>query len=150
MISRVDDAVAMFEEGYNCAQAVFATYADLFGMDKETALKVSCSMGGGMGRMREVCGTVSGMSLLAGLKEGNIDPKDQEAKRANYELVRLMADKFKEENGSIVCRELLGLETREASAAPEERTKQYYQKRPCKELVEQAARIVEEILFIEQ
>lgn len=150
MISRVNDAVEMFLQGYNCAQSVFATYADLFDMDRETALKVSCSMGGGMGRMREVCGTVSAMSMLAGLKTGNVDPENQQAKTENYELVRLMADRFKEENGSIVCRELLGITEREASAAPEERTGLYYKKRPCKEMIRLAAQIVEETLVGEQ
>ena len=75
MRSRVDEAVQTFESGYNCAQAVFATYADLFGLSKETALKLSSPMGAGVGRMREICGAVSGMALLSGLKEGNIDPK---------------------------------------------------------------------------
>ena len=80
MESRVQDAVMLFESGFNCAQSVFAAYADLFGMDRETALKLACPMGAGVGRMREVCGTVSAMAMLSGLKMGNTDPSDEEAK----------------------------------------------------------------------
>ncbi|MBD5460258.1 MAG: C_GCAxxG_C_C family protein [Lachnospiraceae bacterium] len=149
MRSRVADAVAMFESGYNCAQSVFVTYADLFGMDRETALKISCPMGGGMGRMREMCGAISSMSMLGGLKTGNTDPENQEAKTANYELTRRMADRFKAENGSMICRELLGLSGREESAAPSLRTAEYYASRPCSRLVASAARIIEETLLVE-
>lgn len=150
MESRVAEAVALFESGYNCAQSVFAAYADLFGMDKETALKLSSPMGAGIGRMREVCGTVSGMSLLLGLKEGNADAADETAKKRVYEVTRRMADRFKEENGSIICRELLGIAGREKSAAPSQRTKEYYMTRPCSRLVASAAQIVEEVLLAER
>lgn len=149
MESRVEQAVRTFEEGYNCCQSVFATYADLFGMDRETALKLSCSMGGGIGRMREVCGTVSAMALLAGFVCGNTDPGNEEAKTYNYEKVRSLADAFQKENGSILCRELLGITGREDSAAPSARTKQYYADRPCSGLVASAARIIEEKLLAE-
>lgn len=147
MQSRVDKAVQTFESGYGCAQSVFATYADLFGIDKETALKLSSPMGGGIGRMREVCGTVSAMALLAGLKEGNIDPTDEEGREKIYLLVREMSDSFREENGTIICRELLGLKGREQSAKPGKRTKEYYENRPCSRLVACAAKIVEEMLL---
>lgn len=147
MESRVARAVATFEEGYNCCQSVFSTYADLFGMDRETALKLSCSMGAGVGRMREICGTVSAMALLAGLKTGNTDPQDQAAKTANYELVRTLADAFREEQGSIVCREILGIRGREKSAAPSIRTKEYYKTRPCSRTVACASRIIEKLLL---
>ena len=149
MLSRVERAAATFEEGYTCAQAVFVTYADLFGMDRETALKLSSPMGGGMGRMREVCGAVSAMALLAGLKEGNTDPTDEAAKEQIYLLTRQMAEKFKEEHGTIICRELLGLDDMEESAKPSERTAEYYRERPCTRLVATAARIVEEMLLEE-
>lgn len=149
MESRVLKAVATFEEGYNCCQSVFSTYADLFGMDRETALKLSCSMGAGVGRMREVCGTVSAMALLAGLKTGNTDPQNQAAKTANYELVRRLADAFKEEQGAIVCREILGIRGREKSAAPSIRTKEYYRTRPCSRTVACASRIIEALLLPE-
>lgn len=147
MESRVEKAVGLFESGFNCAQSVFGAYAELFGMDMETALKLSCPMGGGMGRMREVCGTVSAMSMLSGLKEGNTDPENEAAKKAAYELVRRMASDFRQENGSIVCRELLGIDGMETSAAPSVRTRQYYASRPCTELVRSAARIVERYLL---
>lgn len=147
MESRVQDAVRRFEEGYNCAQAVFATYADLFGMTEADALKLASPMGGGIGRMREVCGTISAMALLEGLKEGNTDPLDKKAQGQTYETVRILSDCFKEENGSIICRELLGLAAKEKSAVPAERTAEYYQSRPCTRLVESAARIVEEKLL---
>lgn len=149
MRSRVEDAVHMFESGYNCAQSVFTTYADLFGMERETALKLSSPMGAGVGRMREICGAVSGMALLAGLKEGNTDPANEEGKAAVYELVRAMSDRFKGETGSIICRELLGILEREENAAPEVRSKEYYQKRPCGRMVATAARIIEEYLLEE-
>lgn len=144
MKSRVDDAVKLFMEGYNCCQSVVGAYSDLFGMDRETAMKFSCSMGGGMGRMREVCGSVSGMALIAGLACGNTDPKNQAAKTKNYEVVRQMADAFKAEHKTIICREILGLRAAEKSAAPEARTKEYYQNRPCARMVATAARIIEE------
>ncbi len=149
MQSRVEQAVQTFESGYGCAQSVFATYADLFGIDRETALKLASPMGGGIGRMREVCGTVSSMALLAGLKEGNIDPSDEEGRERIYLLVRKMSDSFREENGSIICRELLGLEEREQSAKPGKRTEEYYASRPCSRLVRCAAKLVEEMLLSE-
>lgn len=147
MVSRVEQAVATFEAGYTCAQSVFVTYADLFGMDRETALKLSSPMGGGIGRMREVCGAVSAMALLAGLKEGNTDPANEEGKENIYLLTRKMAEKFKEQHDTIICRELLGIEGMEESAKPSERTPQYYEERPCLKVIATAARIVEEMLL---
>ncbi len=149
MESRVQKALDAFNEGHNCCQAVFSTYADLFGMDKELALKIASPMGAGMGRMREVCGTVSAMALLAGLKEGNTDPTDETAKKDIYEKVRLLSDSFKETQGSIICRELLGILSREKSAAPEKRTPEYYAKRPCAKFVVEAATLIEKILLPE-
>ena len=147
MVSRVEQAVSTFEEGYTCAQSVFATYADLFGMDRETALKLTSPMGGGIGRMREVCGVVSAMALLAGLKEGNTDPENEEGKEKIYLLTRRMAEKFKEKHETIICRELLGIQGMEMSAKPSERTKEYYRERPCSKLVATASGIVEEMLL---
>ena len=147
MNSRVEQAVATFEEGFTCAQAVFSTYADLFGMDREMALKLSSPMGGGIGRMREVCGVVSAMAMLAGLKEGNTDPENEEGKERIYLLTRRMAGKVKEQFGTIVCRELLGIGGMEESAKPSVRTQQYYQERPCLKLIEVAAKTIEEMLL---
>ena len=148
MKSRVDEAVNKFESGYNCAQAVFATYADLFGMNEEDALKLASPMGGGMGRMREVCGTVSAMALLEGLKEGNTDPLDKAAQGRTYETVRALSDSFTEENGSIICRELLeGNIPKKETHIPDDRTQEYYNKRPCVCMVETAAQIADNMLF---
>lgn len=149
MQSRVEKAVELFESGFNCCQSVFAAYADLFGMDREAALKLSSGMGAGVGRMREVCGTVSAMALLAGMKQGCTDPEDMEAKTDIYELVRNMSARFREENGSIICRELLGIVKQEESARPMERTEAYYASRPCTRLVACAAKIVEEMLLLD-
>lgn len=145
--SRTERAVETFKEGYNCAQAVFSTYADCFGMDRETALKMSSAMGAGVGRMREVCGAVSSMAMLAGLKEGNADPQDEAAKEHIYALVRKMSARFKEEYGTVICRELLGLDSVEESAKPSIRTPEFYETRPCAKIIACAARIIEEELL---
>ena len=116
-------------------------------MDRETALKLASPMGGGIGRMREVCGAVSAMALLAGLKDGNTDPENEEGKERIYAIVREMSDRFKEKNGTIICRELLGILEREQSARPEKRTKEYYASRPCSRMVASAAEILEEVLL---
>lgn len=150
MKSRIQDAVNMFESGFNCAQSVFVTYADIFGMDRQTALKLAGPMGAGVGRMREVCGTVSAMAMLSGLKMGNTDPADEEAKTRSYEMVRKMSDAFRERRGSIICRELLGMSSgmqREESTKPSARTAEYYASRPCSHLVAEAAGIVEEMIL---
>ncbi len=152
MKSRVEDAVNMFESGYACAQSVFAAYADLFGMDRQTALRLAGPMSAGIGRMREVCGTVSAMAMLSGLALGFTDPEDGEGKKRSYELVRSMADAFRQEQGTIICRELLGLPEgveREESAQPQARTLEYYASRPCSGAVRTAAGIVERMLLPE-
>ena len=152
MKSRVQDAVDLFESGYACAQSVFAAYADLFGMDRETALKLSGPLSAGVGRMREVCGTVSAMAMLSGLKKGFTDPDDLTGKAETYALVRRMSDRLKAAHGSVICRQLLGLPEgmeREESAKPQERTPEYYASRPCSGIVRTAATIVEEELLPE-
>ena len=153
MKSRTEQAVALFMEGFNCSQSVFAAYADLFGMDKETALRVSASFGGGIGRMREVCGAANGMFLAAGMLTGSVEGKDQTAKKNNYEVVQRLAAEFKKENGgTYICRELLGLNTGGKKVAlgdttPEARTEEYYKKRPCLRTIEGAAAILERMLL---
>ena len=147
---RVAKAKRLFkEEGYNCCQAVVLAYNDIFGIDDETAAALSSGFGGGMGRMREVCGSVSGMVMLAGLMAPAADPSVKVDRTRNYALVQKMADEFKAMNGSIVCKELLGLvpmgsgaATGKESPEPSDRTPEYYQKRPCEELVGISARIV--------
>ncbi len=142
MNSYSDKAKALFREGYNCSQAVLLAFAEELGLDDETALKVASPFGGGMGRLREVCGAVSGMFMVIGLIDGYTSPKDRDSKTALYARVQELAQKFREENGSIVCRELLGTGKEKESPVPEARTAQYYQKRPCEELVGNAADIV--------
>ena len=110
MENHANKAVKLFESGCTCSQAVFVSYAEDLGMDIETAMKVSVALGGGMARMRETCGAVSAMALIAGLKYGGIDPTDVAAKSKALDAAKCLAEKFKEEHGSIVCKELLGLE----------------------------------------
>ncbi len=144
---RAEQAVAYFKQGYNCAQSVYMAYADLFDLDVNLAAKIIAPLGGGMGRLREVCGAVSGMFLVAGLKHPADNPNDQEAKKQNYAAVQRLAEKFKQENGSIVCRDLLGLNVKKEDPTPEPRTEAYYKKRPCAEYVRIAATIVGEEIF---
>ena len=132
-----------FKSGYNCAQSVFLAFAEDFGFDKETALKLSSSFGGGMGRLREVCGAVSSMFAIAGLKEGYTTPNDDEIKAKHYELIQNLAEKFKSKFGTIICRELLELPEGKDSPIPSKRTEEYYQTRPCEAFVCYAAEIIE-------
>ena len=127
-----------FTAGYNCAQSVVRAFDDVFeehGVDPETAALLASPLGGGMGRMREVCGAVSGMLLVLGLAEGYNDPEAFDAKKELYEKAQALAGAFKDENGSIICRELLGLDAGPSEATPEKRTESYYGSRPCAELV---------------
>jgi C_GCAxxG_C_C family probable redox protein len=146
-MSEKDTAVELFKDGYNCSQSVFTAFAYRFGIDEETALKISAGLGGGIGRMREVCGAVSGAAMVIGSICAATEGKDSETKQKNYELVREFAERFAKINGSVICRELLGLDVKmESSAQPESRTAEYYKKRPCVELVECAAEILEELI----
>lgn len=143
---RKEKAMALFEEGYNCAQSVFLAFEDMHGIDKKKAAALSSSFGGGMGRLREVCGAVSGMFMTAGVLYGYDDPKAKEEKAEHYARIQELAAAFEKENGSIVCRELLGLSVKKEAPTPEARTPEYYKKRPCKELVGQAAEILEQYI----
>ena len=146
-MDRSEKAKSLFKEGYNCSQSVFLTFEDLYGLDRQTALKISSPFGAGFGMLREVCGCVSGMMMALGAVEGYCSPEDREGKKQLYKEVQALAHAFEKENGSIICRELLGLsekETKKEGAAPALRTAEYYKKRPCKELVRQAAAILEE------
>ncbi len=137
-----DRAIELFLEGKNCSQAVFVAFAPDLGLSEDTALAVSIGLGGGVGRIREVCGAVSGSAMLVGLKYPELD------KTEVYEKVRLIIEEFRKTNHSIICRELLGLSKPEASCVPEPRTTEYYQKRPCVKIVEDAALAVEKVLFV--
>lgn len=146
---RVERAQQYFKAGYNCAQAVVMAFDDVMQMSPEELARLVAPFGGGMGRMREVCGTVSGMAFLAGAIKPSADPSNLEERKNNYALVQTFAQTFREENGDIVCRRLLGLEPaveRTETAMPSERTQEYYRKRPCSEYVGCAARIVAEYL----
>lgn len=167
-ITRKEKAIAYFKKGYNCSQAVFMAFADDYGLKEELALRISASFGAGMGRMREVCGTVSGMSLVAGMETGCVDGS-LEGKKKNYEMVQKLAGIFRERNGTIICRELLGLGqnkstdimknpdlTQRADArgipaftdtTPQERTEEYYKKRPCLTLIGEAVEILEQEFY---
>lgn len=147
MSKHSDRAVELFKQGYNCSQAVFAAFCDEFGMDEKTALKVSAGLGGGVGRLREVCGTVTGAAMVAGMVYGATEGADKESKAKTYKVVQQIAEEFKKDNPSIVCRELLGLDRAELSPIPESRTGEYYKKRPCIHLIESSAKIVDKIIF---
>lgn len=138
---RSEKAMQLFAEGYNCAQSVVAAWADYYGLDIDMALRLSSSFGGGIGRMRLTCGAACGMFILAGLETGTTDPKDREGKANNYQTVQQLAEEFRKEMGSITCGELLGLAKAEETTMPDERTPEYYRKRPCKEIVGCASRI---------
>lgn len=142
----MERAVALFKQGYNCSQSVVAAFADMYGFTEEQALRMSASFGGGIGRMRATCGAACGMFLLAGLETGAVRGDDREGKAANYALVQQLAEEFRQRNGSLVCAELLGLKHPEGETMPEARTSQYYAKRPCVKMVEEAARIWAEYL----
>ena len=136
----------LFYEGYNCAQAVFCAFDDITGLDRRVSARLASSFGAGMGRMREVCGTVSGALMVLGIVLGYDDPKDPQAKSDHYKIVREFADRFREQNSSIICRELLAGVKVTGGGEPEERTPEYYKKRPCPELCYKSAAIVDEML----
>jgi C_GCAxxG_C_C family probable redox protein len=142
MEKRIEKAVELFKEGYNCSQSVVAAFADMYGFTNEQALKMSASFGGGIGRMRQTCGAACGLFMLAGLETGCTEGKDREGKENNYKVVQALAEEFRKRNGSLICAELLGLsKTAPTPATPEARTAEYYKKRPCVKMVEEAARI---------
>ena len=143
-MKKSEKARELFKTGLNCSQSVVAAFADVLGLSEQTAARLSAGLGGGVGRQREVCGAVSGAAMVLGFVFGGEDGKDK--KRA-YEKVREFSDEFKRRNRFIVCRELLGLdEKKEESAAPAERTAEYYKKRPCADLVFDTAEILEAML----
>ena len=146
-MTRAEKAENYFLLGYNCAQAVVLAFSDVTGLDEQTAVRIAGPFGGGLGRLRETCGTVSGMATVIGLISGPSVPGDSEAKAKLYKRVQQAAEKFREKNGSIICRELLGLDKNgeKISPVPSERTAAYYKKRPCAKLCYDAAEILEEL-----
>lgn len=136
-------AKELFLEGYNCAQAVFAAHAHKFGIDTDTALKLSAPLGGGVGRMRNVCGAFSAAAMLLGLKEACVSA-DENEKKIIYEKTQALAEIFKSKNGSIICAELLenAKSKTDSSSTPQSRDKEYYAARPCLRIVESADAII--------
>ena len=133
-------AAELFESGYNCAQAVAVAFSDVTGMTPQAAASMASSFGGGMGRMREVCGAVSGMLLVSGILCGYDSPGDDVSKKAHYERVQAMAGEFRQEAGSIICRDILKNPSSDPSPTP--RSPEFYQMRPCTRMVYLAAEIM--------
>ena len=146
-MDRKELAMNNFLKGYNCTQSVLLAFQDLLPEEsRKEMICMSSAFGGGMGRLREVCGSVSGMFLITGLLYGYEGPETGEKKAELYAKVQELAHRFEEKNGSIVCRELLGLSVKEEKPVPEARTAEYYKKRPCKELIGMAAELLEEFI----
>lgn len=135
-----------FLSGFNCAQAIFCAFEDVTGYEREKSLALVSSLGGGIGRMRDVCGAMTGVALVAGALWGYSDLSDKSLKSAHYALIRKIADEFKEANGSIICREMLSGIELGTSHEPSDRTAEYYKKRPCADIVESAAKIIDRII----
>ena len=145
--SRIQRAVELFMQGYGCCQSVLCAFADRYGLDEEMALRISAGFGGGVGRMRMMCGTCSALVILAGLEKGQTRGEDREGKAACYQLVRQLLETFRQRNGSIICAELLqmnGVKAETNTSQPDERNAEYYRVRPCARKVESAARVFAE------
>ena len=134
---RINKALELHKQGFNCAQSVFVAYSDLYNLDKDIALRLSTSFGGGIGGMRHVCGAVAGMAMIAGLETGTYTPHDKEGKKQNYDVVKFLAGEFEKEHGSIICKQLLGLE--ECPTVTK--------KKPCDEYIRYCAQLIEEKLL---
>ncbi len=139
-------AIDLFKQGYNCSQAVFGVFSQILGIDFDTAMRLSAPFGGGIGRSREVCGAVSGMCMALGLTQSTFDPADPDCKSKVYAETQALIGRFKEANGSIVCRDLLAGVKVTSGHQPEARSEEYYRKRPCAELVGDAAEYVYDVL----
>lgn len=144
MNDRAMHAATLFENGYNCAQAVAVAFHDCIGMEEKAAAAMASSFGGGMGRMREVCGAVSGMLLVAGILYGYDTPGDDRVKMEHYRRVQLLAEGFRQEAGSIVCREILKNPPSDPSPTP--RSAEFYKLRPCSRLVYCAAETLQQYM----
>ncbi|MCF0177025.1 MAG: C_GCAxxG_C_C family protein [Bacteroidales bacterium] len=147
---KIDERVALarslFKQGYNCSQSVVMAFEDITGLAPEVAAKASCGFGAGVGRMREVCGCVSGMAFVSGFLRPMKSADDAAGKSANYEFVQSLASQFKAVTGSIICREMLGLGAGPSAPQPAERNAAYYKKRPCEETVALATKILAETI----
>lgn len=140
-------AEVLFASGCNCAQAVFVAFSDVTGLDRQTAMKISSSFGGGMGKLREVCGAVTGAFMVAGMLWGYDDVTDETAKKEHYALIRRIADDFNKKHNTYICNYLLkGIANANVSSDPEPRTEEYYKVRPCVRFVSTAAEILDNII----
>lgn len=139
---RKQKAISYFESGYNCSQSVFMAYSELYGIDTDTAARLATSFGGGMGRLREVCGAVSGMFMILGLHYPFTVTTDKEIKKTNYKAVQRTANLFKAEMGSYICADLLKIKHEPQAPESSDRTEEYYEMRPCSRCVALAAEIV--------
>ena len=147
--ARVERAVDYFMQGYGCCQSVVAAFADIYGLDEKLALKIAAGFGCVVGNLRMMCGAVSGLVMLIGLEEGQTEGADNEGKSHCYKIVQQLLEESKQQNGSIICAEILGLKGYEKatnSYVASERTAEYYKKRPCAAKVESAARIFADYL----
>lgn len=145
-MTKADKAKELFLMGYNCAQATFGAFAEDYGLDLNVAMTLSAGLGGGIGRLRETCGAVTGATLAVSLAMGSFDLNNPDAKTQVYTEIRKVVDIFEAETGSIVCADMLGVPRRRDSEVAEVRTQEYYQKRPCAELVYLAADAAEKII----
>lgn len=145
-MSRREQAMNNFKKGYNCSQSLVLAFSDILPIDTEVLSKMASSFGGGMGRLREVCGSVSGMFMIAGILYGYDGPQTGEVKANHYARIQELAHRFEAEHGSIICREMLGLDVKHDIPIPEARTEEYYKKRPCAEIIGDAAEILEKYI----
>lgn len=145
-MTRREAAMANFMNGYNCSQSVVLAFKDLIPIDEAVLSRMASSFGGGMGRLREVCGSVSGMFMVAGILYGYDGPETGQVKADHYARIQELARRFEEKHGTIICREMLGLSVRHDVPVPEARTAEYYKKRPCPEIIGDAAEILDEYI----
>ena len=145
-MTRKEKAMQSFLDGYNCCQCMILAFEDLLTIDVETALRLAAPFGGGMGKLREVCGSVSGMFMVLGYIKGYHAPDDYEGKKETYAHVQELARRYEAANGSIICRDLLGLTVKHEDSVPSKRTEEYYKNRPCAEKVGSAAEILDAYL----
>ena len=143
---KAQKALAYFLQGYNCAQSVFTAFHEEMGLSEKAALRLSSSMGGGVGGLREVCGAFTGLSMVLGALRGYDDPADMDAKKAHYALIQQMGAQFTADHGTLICRDLLASHDITPTAVPADRTPDYYRDRPCARYVEACARMAEETL----
>ncbi len=145
-MTRREIAMDNFKKGYNCSQSIVLAFKDLLPIDKDLLSQMASSFGGGMGRLREVCGSVSGMFMVTGLLYGYSGPETGQVKADHYARIQELAKRFEEKHGTIVCREMLGLNVKHDVPIPEARTQEYYKKRPCVEIIGDAAEILDEYI----